>query len=372
MNLFKEIFREISHKIVQHFPAVGLLPIFNSERLDSVNRQLEKAIEKSAPQMIFLISPFGSGKTTQLNYFFRNNPQHKPKYRSLAKADTLEVAFLQLTNFLTRLLFIVSFLSIGVALIQWVPELGSLPLFIFAVGFFTKTFGNQIYILQQILSSIFRIKPRIIVIEDLEKSSLNSSNQFVFLSSLWRYNTIYIITLGYPPHEQNGALKLIETAVKLGGTIIELPVEEAAQYEMIQNLDPDFPFQQTKKDQQGKKGWLSLFTFRELIILQQQVLLREEADLTEPGEMRKLHYVEQCLRILKDKLTLANRQLTFIEETREVKGYCEESYSEEQIHCLRSFFFSLSDDLRIKKPKPFQGASGQDVILEEGSSLILS
>jgi hypothetical protein len=182
---------------------------------------------------------------------------------------------------------------------------------------------------------------RIVVLEDLERSSLSQEAQGAFLANLWRYRRIYLIPLGYPPNEKKQILKLIEFSLKLDGVLIELLTRETTLYEFIKKLDSDFPFTHREKDIAENKGWLSLFTFRELQLLYSQVHLRLGLEYSQ--EQKRLKYVDTAFALLVEKLDLAKQEITFVEAEQTLKGFSKEKLSSEQTHYLESFIQSISE-----------------------------
>ncbi|MDE3046034.1 MAG: hypothetical protein KGJ02_05270 [Verrucomicrobiota bacterium] len=345
----KKIFLEIKKQLM-NIPSFALNAetgeMLAEDHLEYVNKQIEAAIEQATERMVFLIGPFGSGKTTQLKYFFRQYPNLNYTYRSFVHVNSFDFALLHLANYWSRLFFLGLGVGLGVLAMKLFPVLSPLPFLLILSGFFAKTFANLIYIFHETVDNLFRRKPKIVVIEDLERSPLSPADQWSFLSNLWQYKRIYLITLGYPSVEKDKALKLIESAIKLGGTVIELPPNEKLNYEMIRKLDPAFPFQQMKKDKLENKGWMSMFTLREMLLLREQAILRSEHAPSE--EMRQLKYVEVAFQLLLGKLGLAKGEITFVEETRKIKGYTGKKLSSDETHYLESFIQSIRSELGIQ------------------------
>ncbi|HEY4254972.1 MAG TPA: hypothetical protein VGM34_01330 [Chlamydiales bacterium] len=316
----------------------------HSDSMDDLNAQIGQAIESCSERLIFLLGPFGSGKTTQLQYFFKTHPQFRPKVRSFIKINTLDNAFLHLTNYFSRFSFfsLVLVAAAAIGFTSFIPQLGVLPvLLLISALFFMKSVGNLVYLFHETVSSFFQSKKEIVVIEDLERSSLSLEEQGAFLANLWRYQRIYLIPLGYPPNEKKQILKLVELSLKLDGILIELLVREPTLYEFIKKLDSDFPFVHLEKDIAENKGWLSLFTFRELQLLHSQVKLRLGSLYVK--EQKQLKYIDTAFALLAEKLDLAKKEITFIETERTLKGFSKEKLSSEQVHYLDSFIHSIAD-----------------------------
>lgn len=322
-------------------------------QLSQISDQILKAIQESPKRIIFLLAPFGAGKTTQIKHFCNKYSYFKYKYRSFIKINTIDFAFLHMTNYWSRLFFL--FLNIGLALIlmHYFPALGPLP-FLLVIGvLFTKNFANLIYILHESIASLF-MKYKIVIIEDLERSSLSFFDQWGLLANLWQAKRSYIVTLGYAPDEREEALKLMEFSIKLGGVLIELPPNELAIFEMIKDLDPDFPFEFNKDQLLDHRGWLSLFTFREMLSIHEQVLLAtSQLDLavdlqnTSKTHKKQIKYLSLCFKYLMDKLGLKGREITFVEKTLQIKEVAQEVLEADQRYYLISFKDSIIKNLNV-------------------------
>jgi hypothetical protein len=135
--------------------------------------------------------------------------------------------------------------------------------------------------------------------------------------------------------EKKQLLRLMEFVLKLDGTLIELLVRETALYEYMKQRDPEFPFLHREQDIRENKGWLSLFTFREMQLLHSQVMLRKDR------ERNNVKYIEVAFQLLAEKLDLAKREITFVPEEKQIKGFSPEKFSPEQVHYLTSFIESI-------------------------------
>lgn len=356
MGLIKSIFAELKKHLTNTpsyaFNIQATQPVFRSQ-LDYINTQIEKAVKEKPHQILFILAPFGGGKTTQIFDFFQRHPEHKMTYRSFTRINTLDFAFLHLTNYASRFFFILINSLLSLLLFYVFPKLTVLPIFFILSSFFTKSIGNQIYLLHETLSTFLLRRHKFIVIEDLERSPLGDNDQWAFLSNLWHLKRTYIVSLGYSPEEKEKVIKLFELAIKLGGTLVELPLNEAANYELIKKLDIDFPFHPSSKDLSQNKGWLSLFTFRELFMLREQTLLRVHAE-KEFGRknlkphVKQLKYVEVSLLLLLDKINLTKREVVFVEKDKEILGFTKEKLQTYQYEYLHSFIQSIYPELGIK------------------------
>lgn len=351
-NIFKELKKHLTNTPSYAFNIQATQPIFRTQ-LDYINTQIEKAIKEKPNQILFILAPFGAGKTTQIFDFFQKHPEHQMIYRSFTRINTLDFAFLHLTNYASRFFFLLINSLLSVALFYTFPKLSVLPIFFLLSSFFTKSVGNQIYLLHETLSTWLNRRQKFVVIEDLERSPLGDADQWAFLSNLWHLKRTYVVSLGYSPEEKDKVIKLFELAIKLGGTLVELPLNESANYELIKKLDLDFPFHPSSKDLSQNKGWLSLFTFRELFMLREQALLRVHAE-KEFGRkhlkphLKQIKYVEVGLMHLLEKLNLTKREIVFVEKDKEIVGFSKERLQNYQTEYLQSFFHSIYPELGIK------------------------
>lgn len=356
MKVLTHIWREVKKQLM-NVPSFGVsnyeVPKTAHLVLDCINAQIDKSIEENPKRIIFLLGPFGSGKTTQVQSFLKTHPAIRYKYFSAVKINSLDFAYLNLTNYGSRLAIILLCMLSAIYCFSCIPLLAALPILVIFASIFTKSFGNLLYIVHEVIDSLFQKRPKLVVIEDLERSSLSKADQWALLANLWQYKRSYIVTLGYAPEEKQARLQLIEYAIKLGGTIIEIPLSEEANFSMMKQVDPDFPFSFAKKDFTENRGWLSFFTFREILVIREQVILKLQLDVHSTDEKlrtidRQMKYIQFCLELLLEKLGLAHREFVFIEHTREIKGLTEKNIPEEQAHFLKSFIDSIRQDLGVK------------------------
>lgn len=312
-----------------------------SEHLDYVDRQIEEALKNKGHRLIFLLGPFGVGKTTQIHYFIRQRPELNYTLRSFIKIKTLDHAFLHLTNYVSRSASLALFFLLSLLFVWLVPATGALPFLLTTSYLFVKNAGNLVYILHQLCDNLFSRKDRIVVIEDLERSPLESPDQWALLSNLWHLKRTYLVPIGYSTeNENNSKFKALEYAQKLGGIVIEIMPYTQLNFSIIKKLDPDFPFM-IDHDIHTKKGdWLSLFTPREMWTIYEQTYLRT---LHKPGAATKQeHYISVCLEFLIAKLGLSRREINYDPEVKAIKPIIEQTLSAEQSYFISSLKESIS------------------------------
>lgn len=344
MPLF-EIAREIKRQLsnTPFFATKPLTSPVETPRLDYLQKQIEKAVQERKHYLIFLLGPFGSGKSTVVNYFVSKHPNYKFINKSFIKINTLDFAFLRLTSYWSRTVFFWIGMLLAIGLIRLVPQMGALPFMLFLIYFFVKNWGNLIYILHEVLDNLFSHRLTISILEDLERSSLNLNDQWAFLANLWQHKRTYIIPLGYSSDDKEGKFKMMEYAMKLDGEIIEIYLDEKVNYEILKKLDPDIPFQLDKEDKEYE-GWLSLFTPREMLMIEEQARLRAVS----PHLNKQTKYIHICLEFLCKKLGIPEEEIIFDEKTKEIRKTLPKEYSSEQIHYLESFTRSIIPELGLK------------------------
>src|SRR3990167_8913186 len=116
MGLIRNVFLEIRKQLL-NIPSFAKdfqkeEKYIAQEQLEGVNKHIEKAIKNFPDKIVFILAPFGSGKTTQLKYFFKKYRKLKPKYHSCVRLNTLDFAFLQLVSYTSRFIFLSFFVVI--------------------------------------------------------------------------------------------------------------------------------------------------------------------------------------------------------------------------------------------------------------------
>jgi hypothetical protein len=351
MKFLKNIWKEIKKQLTNtpsFLQTTSGRWVADSSKANDVVTQIEKALESNSTRLIFLIGPFGSGKTTHIQHFMRKHPHYQYFSKSFVKVNSIDFAFLHLTHYITRLIFMLICSGFAGFIIWNVPQIGALPLLLFVTYLFVKNAGNLIYNLHETLDNLLTRRDKIVIIEDLERSSLNSPDQWALLANLWQNKRHYLIALGYSPDEKAAKLKIVEYAMKLEGKIIETPPCKSINYKIIKHLDPDFPFEFNFEKDPEMEGWLSLFTPRETIMLYDQVVLRNRSREPLTLKEKQMSYVAIALEFLFEKTGLTKKELIFDEKTREIRGFVRGHFSPEQIFYIESFTNSLAPSVPIK------------------------
>ena len=362
-SLLKEIKKHLTNK-----PSFLLEKYFVPSSMHSqsqyVGMQIEDAL-KSDVKFIFLLGPFGCGKTTHLFHFLRKNKKLNYKYRSFIRINNLDFSFYHLTNYWSRTILI----SLGITMVffmfTYFPLLAAFPVAVILGSVFMKNSAHLVYLIHEVCRSLFSRKQKVVMIEDLERSSVSEKDQWALLTNLWQYQYKYLITFGYPQENKEAKEKIIENITKLGGTIIEIPLEEAANYQLISEMDPEFPFTLPSEASSENKGWLSLFTFREIITFNQLVKLRVQPEKNQNNlYLKQIEYIKICLELLLDKINLATRQIVFAEEAKKITWFNEDTISANQLHYLASFVHSIIPELNIELEEAGkEKASGKKKVL---------
>lgn len=309
------------------------LNLFPKTPMQSINAQIDKALTEDPKRIIFVLAPRGAGKTTQVQSFRREHPEFRYLYRSYIKIDSFDFAFLHLTETKLRLFFLFTGILISYFLFPRLPGPAISPILLLTSLSLLKTFGHAIYILHETVDNLIKPRNKVVILEDLDRSLIDENQRWEFLANLWQNKRSYIVTLGYPPQDPKKKLELIENAIKLGGRIVEIPLNEQGNYELIKKLDPDFPFNL----QENEHGWLSLFTFREMHLLFEQTQLK----IASSKENKQIIYVELALNLLLAKINLTNQEFILDKITKEIHPPSPDKISPDQSHFIHSFCESL-------------------------------
>lgn len=338
-SILSEIRRQLTN-IPSFVLEMPTLEKIGSQQMDHLHKQIEKAMTTNQSPLIFLVGPFGSGKTTQIHHFIHEHPTFNYTYKSFVKVNQLDLAFLQLTNYLSRLGFLVLIILSAMMVMRLIPGSAPLPFLVITVYFFVKNAGNLVYILHEACDNFFSRKQRVVIIEDLERSSLSEADQWALLANLWLFKRTYLISLGYSSNDKQARLKALEYAQKLGGAVVEIFPYKLLNFSMIKNIDADFPFDIDQKEPSQKGDWMSLFTPREMLLVQEQVALKTVFNPT--PEYKKLQYIRVFLELILSKLELSRREIFYDEKTRELKPLASETMSPEQTYFITSFAESIA------------------------------
>ncbi|MGH2611516.1 MAG: hypothetical protein ACRDFB_00530, partial [Rhabdochlamydiaceae bacterium] len=157
---------------------------------------------------------------------------------------------------------------------------------------------------------------------------------------LWQLKRSYLIAIGYSADDKKAKLQMIENAQKLGGIIIEVTPYKGLNYFLIKQLDPDFPFTIDDNETSKKGAWITLFTPRELLMIQEQTMLRTLPD--ESTENKKKRSIHVCLELLLAKLELPKQQITYNDASNSLNHFSPKDLTPQQAYFLSSFTESLN------------------------------
>ncbi|MCE5317619.1 MAG: ATP-binding protein [Parachlamydia sp.] len=348
----QQITKEIRNQLTNtpsHFEQ-PVPPTLHRARREEINRQIDQAISENCP-LIFLLGPLGVGKTTQCHYFLKTQTAYRSVSKSFSKINNLEFAFLNLTSLRSRSIFISIAFLIGLLAVFLLPPSGALP-FMLTLGYlFAKNSSNLIYILHEALDSMFHLSPKIVLIDDLERSSLTFNDQWALLANLWQAKVIYIVCLGYPPDSPDVRDKMIEYAMKLNGRVIEVLPDEKTNYHILKQFNGSNPFKILLY--KGKpEGWMSLFTPREIQILYNLVMTRVKQEGDRRGVPAgkwdiKIMAVNLFLKHLVQKFKWAEGEALFDQQKHEIQVYNHPSPLPGELFYLMAFVESLDFDSPI-------------------------
>lgn len=318
---------------------------YSEPQLDQMAAQLEKTFGDPDKKLIFLIAPHGEGKTTFIHYVLQKNPHIASTYKSFIKIRDLDFAFLHLTSLPGRFCFIVLSLIFTYFLVTLLPPAGALPILLALGYFFAKNVANIIYVFYNTVNNLVTQREKLIIIEDLERSSLSTNDQWALVSNLWQNKRRYLISIGYPSDQKQEKLKIFEYIMKLKGTIIEINIPNEMKLEIAKGEFPELPFRSLPQKLKGKPNWLSLFTPQELLIVGEEVSLKA---FESPDLAKQLTYVVFCLDWLTRKLELKKEEIFFDWQTREIRSLCYEDLPQEKRYYLESFIETIDPSLQIK------------------------
>lgn len=350
---FQLILAEIK-KQLKNIPSYSVkpipVPIYRARR-EAINLQIQHAIEENCP-LIFLLGPLGVGKTTQCDYFLKTLPEARKVWKSFSKVDNLDFAFLHLTSFKSRALYILISFLMALGMVTLIPPSGALPFLLAFAYLFAKNAPHLMYIMHEALDNCIYTYPKIVVIDDLDRSSLSSNDQWALLANLWLYNNIYIINMGYPPDDKKARSKMMEYIMKLNGRIIEIVPDEKTNYHILKAQGSGAPFRiLLYKDRQ--EGWLSLFTPREVQILFQLARTRARQEAQKRGtSVGKVELHEKCVHVFLEELITKfewkSNEALFNEKERELQIFHHPDPLPTEVFYLTSFCDSLDLPYQVR------------------------
>lgn len=252
----------------------------NPEFGKALRHQLGKAIENTLIEtpIIFIFGEWGAGKTHQL-LAFRNKTKEDIEYRSFWGINSVLEGVLHTIPFIQRLYVLLIIAFGGCAFYVTSPEafstletwkwlLGGASAIVSTIVLIPSRW-KTIYVFLAALAVPLGRK-RIVILDDLERSSLTSSELWKLLLNLWKLNVQYIVPIG---NDSSGKeLEWRNLVAKLNGQIINLHASKDAKVEWVMSNWPAAPFL-------NHGEWTQQFTLRDLT-----VMAEEYYDLTHDRE----------------------------------------------------------------------------------------
>lgn len=236
---------------------------------EEFQKQLRLYLDDAKARIIFIVGEWGAGKTVQIEQFIKKEEgKRKISKVTFFGGQTIDQALMSTVNFWWRLgfaLFISSFCAILYRYYEnhWESTFVEtfFAVFAFLVGCFViLNRGRVAYLLSQVLNSYSK---KILVFEDLDRSSIPITEIWGMLSNLWFYNRQYIVTYVYSTDEEKVAV--FEAIEKLNAAKIELQLEGKAIASIVSKLYPIFPF--------DGGDWLALFPPRKAIKIIENIMI---------------------------------------------------------------------------------------------------
>jgi len=280
-------------------------------------RNLSKAKQDSQIEMplIFVSGEWGAGKTYQLFCYKNKFPEQNIEYFSFWGVHSVQEALLLTIPLFQRFFASASLLLFLVFLYACPPcrdliskapgfnwSLLSVIAAIIVVIILIPTKWKVIYAILAYLSHPLGSaqSPRIVILDDLERSGLSEEEQWRVLLSLWKYQVQYIIPIGHGSETQAIAWK--NAIAKLHGLTVFLPTPVEAKIELLKYKWPVAPF----KDY---SGWLEAFTPREILsIYERWFYLTED----KPKFAYLIIFIKIAFDTLLDKLPIPGEKRRFL------------------------------------------------------------
>lgn len=265
-------------------------PLYDSYSTDHVDIQnlqsfsiLSNAIKKAEQSPLFLIGPWGSGKTVMLRELKnRNKSTHVFIEYNYFGIRTVDEALSHLIGIGWRMVLFIFMFAI-VSGLYWLtqhylilggdlekPFLETLELkglagvtIIFLFSFVIRPRSRLLFLGSLIFQisyyhvrSLLKKRRTIVIIEDLDRSSLSLADKFSFLSQLPPLPVRYVIAYGH--NSDTEYITLIEYINKLNGISVELKQDQKVAFEILKKYISYLPFSQAS-------NWMSELSIRELL-----------------------------------------------------------------------------------------------------------
>ncbi len=264
-------------------------------------------------KILFVIGEWGSGKTHHAMNYLGKKRKVNFYYKSFFGINTLDEAYQHLLKWWWQVVLTIAFamglyfLGIFGYLYENKDELeGFVATGLF--GLITFAFlRNKLKIFSLIGFTVFTsLRKRILVIDDLDRSSMSPSDQWALLSNLWKMNTKYIVLLGY--NSQSKKEESIEMAHKLEGDVVLLHTDQDTNLKLAQKEDPEFPFTGDDPDYMGSVpnslDWLNYITPRQLIAIVDEVKMESEKMEKLIKPYKAFSYISKVVDCLSNNLSL--------------------------------------------------------------------
>ena len=244
------------------------------------------------------------------------NPNKIIVYRSFIGFKNLESAYLQLLCFPTKIFFLI-LLSLlvcfvyfsGIELVDEKKNIFDFIIFPAVSLILVKNYFRITYVIGSFFQSLFSFGDIIVIIDDLDRSSLSESDQWAFLANLWHVGHKYIVLLG----DKGNRRRVLDKVEKLNGIECLLPTLDETNYKIARsiNRDSNFPIEQGL--------WLSHVKPRQLISIIDRV--KEEIkslsfkDKDEEFRYKVFSYLNKFADVLAEnvELDIYDRQTTEFE-----------------------------------------------------------
>lgn len=241
-----------------------------------LHEDLSRVLSKDDEKPIVILGPWGAGKSTQVRaYGEKFNKNYKFEFISFFSIQDLDQAYMHLIPYYRRIIFylavVLLFFLFSKEISDWKNKFEVLILVFGSVSYLILTNKFKIfYFLMCALDFLFELptsyfpcvsrrssRIKVIVIEDLDRSSMSDGDKWGLLSNLWHYKKKYIIELGYS--DSTSGIQYREIALKLESNIIDIRPNMNINRELIASRKINFPLKEIE--------WLQCLNPRKLINL---------------------------------------------------------------------------------------------------------